>query len=161
MRGGGGGKDAISAPQQTERKATLLGSSASAGETESYEATGDIVADNGFRPWVDGFGFENYDLVGRYRTAENGVPIDASGEIIGDNFRFNNLRELNDYLAGNDSARECMVRFMSYYAYGATGWTDAGCTSDAITAEARSSNWSILSVLTAITHAPHFTTRVQ
>jgi hypothetical protein len=108
-----------------------------------------------------GYAFENYDLVGRHRSDENGVPIDASGEISGDGFRFNTLRELNGYLAGNDTVRECMVRFMSYFAYGATGWADDGCTRDAITAEARASNWSIRSVLTAITHAPHFTTRVQ
>jgi hypothetical protein len=54
-----------------------------------------------------------------------------------------------------------MVRFMSYFAYGATGWADDGCTHDAITTEAKGSNWSIRGVLTAITHAPHFTTRVQ
>ena len=30
-----------------------------------------------------------------------------------------------------------MVRFMSYFAYGATGWTDDGCTYDAISAEAQ------------------------
>ena len=54
-----------------------------------------------------------------------------------------------------------MVRFMSYFAYGAASWTDDGCTFDAITTEAKASNWSIRSVLTAITHAPHFTTRVQ
>ena len=28
-----------------------------------------------------GFGFENYDAVGAYRTEENGIPVDASGEI--------------------------------------------------------------------------------
>jgi len=108
-----------------------------------------------------GYAFENYDVVGRYRTEENGIPIDATGEITGDNFSFTNLRELNDHLASNDSVRDCMVRFMSYFAYGATGWADDGCTHDAITAEAKGANWSIRSVLTAITHAPHFTTRVQ
>ena len=108
-----------------------------------------------------GFGFENYDVVGRYRTSENGVPVDASGEIIGDNFKFNGLRELNDYLSSNDEVRQCMVRFMSYWAYGASSWADDGCTLDAIAGEAKASNWSIRSVLTAITHAPHFTTRVQ
>lgn len=29
-----------------------------------------------------GFGFENYDAIGAYRTVENGVPVDASGEIV-------------------------------------------------------------------------------
>jgi hypothetical protein len=108
-----------------------------------------------------GFAFENYDVVGKHRTQENGVPIDASGEITGDDFKFTGLRELNDYLSTNDNVRQCMVRFMSYFAYGATGWADDGCTLDAVTTEAKASNWSIRSVLTAITHAPHFTTRVQ
>ena len=108
-----------------------------------------------------GYAFENYDLVGRYRTQENGVTIDPSGVIHGRDFRFANLRELNDYLANSKDVRQCMVRFLSYFAYGAANWADDGCTHDAITAEAEKANWSIRSVLTAITHAPHFTTRVQ
>ncbi|HXU82998.1 MAG TPA: DUF1592 domain-containing protein [Polyangia bacterium] len=108
-----------------------------------------------------GFGFENYDVADRYRTTENGLPIDNSGYILGQEVPFNGLGELNDYLAKNDAVRECMVRFMSYYSYGATGWADDGCTIDAINNEAKGSNYSIRSVLTAITHAPHFTTRVQ
>jgi len=108
-----------------------------------------------------GFAFENYDVVGRYRTEENGIAVDPSGEIAGDGFTFKSLGELNSHLASNENVRDCMVRFMSYFAYGATGWADDGCTHDAITTEAKGSNWSIRGVLTAITHAPHFTTRVQ
>jgi hypothetical protein len=108
-----------------------------------------------------GYAFENYDLVGRYRTTENGVPVDTSGVINGRDVSFKGLAELTDYLSKDDGVRQCMVRFMSYFAYGASGWADDGCTSDAITAEASASNWSIRGVLTAITHAPHFTSRVQ
>ena len=108
-----------------------------------------------------GFGFENYDVVGRYRTTENGVPVDASGFIQGRDVKFTGLKELTDYLSTSEDVQQCMVRFMSYFAYGATGWTDDGCTEQAIMAEAKQSNWSIRSVLTAITRAPHFTTRVQ
>ena len=57
----------------------------------SYSPTGEIIVDNGFRPWVDGFGFENYgnnagpqnltadnmvDLFG-VRVCENGDPKDC------------------------------------------------------------------------------------
>jgi hypothetical protein len=108
-----------------------------------------------------GFGFENYDGVGRYRTSENGVPVDVSGEITGRSVRFNGLRELIDYLSAQDEVRQCLVRFMSYFAYGATGWNEDGCTHDAIAAEAEAASWSIRGVMTAITRAPHFTTRVQ
>jgi hypothetical protein len=108
-----------------------------------------------------GFGFEQYDVVGRFRTMENGVPVDASGEIVGSGLKFNGLKELVDHLAAKDEVRQCMVRFMSYSAYGATGWNDDGCTYEAVSNEAKSNNWSIRSVLIAITRAPHFTTRVQ
>ena len=109
-----------------------------------------------------GYGFEHYDVVGRYRDKENGVAIDASGVIKGDkDVTFNGLAELSDYLSNNDNVRQCMVRFMSYFAYGAASWNEDACTFDAISAEAKASQWSIRSVLTAITRAPHFTTRVQ
>jgi hypothetical protein len=108
-----------------------------------------------------GFGFENYDVVGRYRASENGVAVDPSGVIKGPGVAFKGLGELNEYLAGNPDVRQCLARFMSYFAYGATGWTEDGCTRDAIIGEAAAANWSIRGVLTAITHAPHFTTRVQ
>jgi hypothetical protein len=108
-----------------------------------------------------GYAFENYDFIGRYRTEENGIPVDTSGEILGRNFKFQTLRELNDYLASSEDVRQCMVRFMSYYAYGASGWADGGCTLNAISAEAKASSFTMRSVLTAITHAPHFTSRVQ
>jgi hypothetical protein len=108
-----------------------------------------------------GYTFENYDVAGRYRTTENGMPINSTGLIKGDNIEFKGFSELNDYLANSNDVRQCMVRFMAYFAYGAAGWTDDGCTIDAINSEAGKSNWTIRSVLTAITHAPHFTTRVQ
>ena len=57
--GGSSSKDTIEAKQVTRQK-SVLGDAASAGTTAGYEPTGDIVADSGFRPWVDGFGFENY-----------------------------------------------------------------------------------------------------
>lgn len=48
--GGGGAK----------KQEGLVGGAGSAGEATNYEPTGKIVADNGFRPDPNGFGFENY-----------------------------------------------------------------------------------------------------
>src|SRR5262249_24893760 len=39
---------------------SLLGAASSAGTIPSYVPTGRIVADDGFRPDINGFGFENY-----------------------------------------------------------------------------------------------------
>ncbi len=78
LGGCGGGDDGVAGaersdraegkPAITEQKALAVqesllgdgGSTASAGDEESYEPAGEIVADSGFRPWVDGFSFENY-----------------------------------------------------------------------------------------------------
>jgi hypothetical protein len=57
--GGGGGGSRIGAAPTVERSPGLLGGS-TAGAVRTYVPTGKIVADDGFRPWVDGFGFENY-----------------------------------------------------------------------------------------------------
>ena len=54
-----GGSSSITAPK-VAKKPGLIGGAASAGSVKSYKPTGKIVADDGFRPWVDGFGFENY-----------------------------------------------------------------------------------------------------
>jgi hypothetical protein len=59
-----------------------------------------------------GFAFENYDAIGRYRTSENGVPIDASDTY---NFasgprRFGNAIELSRLLADSPEAHDCYAR---------------------------------------------------
>ncbi len=71
--GGGGGKKTITAPPAPQRQASLLGDAQSAGQAEGYQPTGEVVADDGFRPWVDGFGFENYgnDAGPQNMTASN------------------------------------------------------------------------------------------
>jgi hypothetical protein len=49
-----------SSPGKVTRLVSLLGGQGSAGQAPSYVPTGQIVADSGFRPQVDGFDFENY-----------------------------------------------------------------------------------------------------
>lgn len=50
----------IGSAQKPKLQASLLGDSSSAGQTEGYEPTGELIADSGFRPEVNGFAFENY-----------------------------------------------------------------------------------------------------
>jgi hypothetical protein len=58
--GGGKSKPPIGKPGHFSAKAGLLGNAASAGTIKSYVPTGKIVADDGFRPTINGFAFENY-----------------------------------------------------------------------------------------------------
>jgi hypothetical protein len=111
-----------------------------------------------------GFGFENYDVVGRYRTTDAGQSVDASGKVVrppsGAEFTFTGIAPLATYLASSEDVKSCLVRYWSYYAYGTPGWTQDACTYNAIKQEAAASNYSLKSVLTGIVHAPRFTKRV-
>ncbi|HST24600.1 MAG TPA: hypothetical protein VLJ76_01285 [Gaiellaceae bacterium] len=64
VAGCGGSAHTIGSAPKTERQPGLLNgtgaANSSAGTVVSYKPTGSIVADDGFRPWVDGFAFENY-----------------------------------------------------------------------------------------------------
>ncbi|HTF97225.1 MAG TPA: DUF1592 domain-containing protein [Cellvibrio sp.] len=75
-----------------------------------------------------GFGFENYDAVGRYRTVEgNNIPADASGGISGlavmtesDSYNFADLRGLSGVLAtsGAEATSKCVTRQYQRFATG-------------------------------------------
>jgi hypothetical protein len=59
-----------------------------------------------------GFTLENFDAVGRFRDAENGKPIDASGAYqtkSGDVVRFHGVRELAGFLAESPEVHEAFV----------------------------------------------------
>jgi hypothetical protein len=54
-----------------------------------------------------GFGLENFDSVGTYRTSDNGQPIDASGSV--DGTSFNGLAEMSTVLRNQPVAGPCVV----------------------------------------------------
>jgi hypothetical protein len=78
---------------------------------------------SGCHRWMDpiGFGFEGYDAIGRYRTEENGVPVDDTGEIIdatGVEGTFEGAVELAEQLAGSAEVSDCAVRQWFRWAFG-------------------------------------------
>jgi hypothetical protein len=113
-----------------------------------------------------GFGFEAYDGFGRHRTTQNGTAIDPSNVIkqagtTGMDVSNADLTGMGQYLATSDDVKACSARYWAYFAYGDASWDEDGCTYDSIRTAAKAGNYSMKSVLTAIVHAPHFTTRVQ
>lgn len=80
-----------------------------------------------------GLGFENYDELGRYRTTENGLDIDASGRLVG-------LREtaiqgdfvgavgLSERLAESVQAQTCFVTQWYRYGMGRVEQTEDLCS---------------------------------
>ena len=63
-----------------------------------------------------GLPLENFDAIGKYRTTENGLPIDASGEVNGVPIR--NAREMGEAMAQSKPMAACMVRRFHAYAMG-------------------------------------------
>jgi hypothetical protein len=55
----GGSSDKFAQPSNVHKVGGIVGAQ-TAGSVQTYTPTGKIVADDGFRPWVNGFGFENY-----------------------------------------------------------------------------------------------------
>ena len=109
-----------------------------------------------------GDGFEHYDEWGRWRDQENGIPIDATGTVVGGgaggaDVAFDGVTELSSFLATNDAVKQCLVRYWAYFAYGSDSWPQDGCTYDSINGAA--GQYGLRDVLMAIIHAPHFTQR--
>jgi hypothetical protein len=68
-----------------------------------------------------GFGFENYDAIGRFRATENGLPIDAHGEVArfdGATRAFTGAVELANALAESAAVRQCTARQWFRFALG-------------------------------------------
>ncbi len=70
-----------------------------------------------------GFGLENYDGIGQFRTTENGKPVDASGAITGTldiDGKFTGGIELASKLATSLEAKQCLSVKAYRWAFGRT-----------------------------------------
>lgn len=67
-----------------------------------------------------GFGLENFDAVGRFREEENGVPIEASGDLLtsGGLVPFSGAQELSELLQEDPRLYACAVEKLFSFATG-------------------------------------------
>ncbi len=70
-----------------------------------------------------GFGFEHYDAIGNFRDVENGIAVDARGELAGIEDdeaagEFDGASELAARLAGSQDFHECVVHQWTTFALG-------------------------------------------
>ncbi len=87
-----------------------------------------------------GFGFENYDQFGRFRTEENGLPVDASGALNGLpetslNGPFSGPAELAQRISQSASARDCLATQWFRFAAGRAETAADRCSLTPIQAE--------------------------
>lgn len=107
-----------------------------------------------------GFSLENYDAVGLYRTTENGVMIDASGEVPDmPDGAVSGPIELAQKLAANEEVQNCFASKWLDFAYGQklhrTEPADQ-CTREQLAAAFRASGFNVKQLLVDLTQTDGF-----
>lgn len=104
-----------------------------------------------------GFGFENYDGIGTFRTTEVGKAIDASGEIWGTDVdgAFVGAAELSRKLAASPQVRTCLAQHWFNYALGRTKGDADACSMNAM-AQAFAESNNIRDLLQALVTSDAF-----
>ncbi len=109
-----------------------------------------------------GFGFEHYDAIGRYRTDDQGEPVDASGEIAGTRDAdgpFQGAVALAARLAKSEQVRRCVTKHWLEYALG-RGVSDAdACSEEAAYAAFAAADFKLVELLVAIAQSDAFRSR--
>lgn len=113
-----------------------------------------------------GFGFERFDAVGQWREQENGLPVDAAGDMndvegMGSETHaaFASLPELAAILAGSEAAHACFARQAYRFTMGYLEAPADLCGLDVIEGRFAASGYDIQELLVAIAGAPSFVLR--
>ncbi|HMJ54857.1 MAG TPA: DUF1592 domain-containing protein [Polyangiaceae bacterium] len=125
---------------------------------ERFAAHTSVPACAGCHTLMDpiGFGLENYDGLGRFRTMEEGLPVDSSGELTGAGSasgKFNGAVELAGRLAQSDEVRACVTSVWLRYALGRAA---DDCTLDSVKGEFASTNYDVRKLLMSVAKADAF-----
>jgi Protein of unknown function (DUF1592)/Protein of unknown function (DUF1588)/Protein of unknown function (DUF1587)/Protein of unknown function (DUF1595)/Protein of unknown function (DUF1585) len=110
-----------------------------------------------------GFGFENYDGIGQFRTVDQGQPIDATGTLTGTDVDgpFNNAIDLIKRLATSQQVSDCFATEWFRYAFGRGESTDDTCSLQSLKSAFTSNQFDIQELLVAVTQTDAFRYRPE
>jgi hypothetical protein len=105
-----------------------------------------------------GFGLEHFDAGGLWRETENGVAIDASGEIVTTDAAgtFDGGRELSLLLASSEDAKRCFVENWFIFAHGRAPTSADACTLESLEQAFADENENLSELLVALTQTDAF-----
>ena len=106
-----------------------------------------------------GFIFEHYDGVGQWRDEQNGMPIDALGEVVQTDDidgEYDGALEFASALAGSTQVQECVSSQWFRFAYNRTVTEEDSCSVEQLNDAFSSSNFNIRSLLVALTQTNAF-----
>lgn len=139
----------------------MIGSPDAGTTRERFAAHAANVQCSGCHQLMDpiGFGLEKYDATGAYRTMENGVKVDAKGEVIagGDlDGLFDGALELSGRLAGSRDVKRCLALQWFRFAFGRTETAADACSLTAAQDAFEKSGWNTRELMIAITQTEAF-----
>ncbi len=110
-----------------------------------------------------GFGFENYDGVGKWRAVDEGQPVDASGTLSSTDVDglFDGAVGLAAKLAQSREVSDCMVTEWFRYAFGRGETAADGCSLDSMRRAFAASNLDVRALLVAVTETDAFRYRPE
>jgi hypothetical protein len=106
-----------------------------------------------------GFGFEHYDGIGLWRDTDQGLPVDATGEVAGSqdiNGPFDGAIELAKKLGTSEEVRSCVVKQWFRYGHGRPVTQDDACTMNKLEATFAEANYDVRELLVALTQTDAF-----
>ncbi len=113
-----------------------------------------------------GFGFEHYDAVGNYRDLDNGLPVDASGDMndvegigTGTSAPFSTLAGLAQILTNSAAAPNCLVTQLYRFGRGAFEGDATRCAVQQARARFRDTGFDIREAMVALTQTSDFINR--
>lgn len=132
---------------------------------ERFKQHFDVDACRGCHLQMDyiGFGFEQYDAIGRYRAYEAGEPIDDTGtiydtDVAGD---FNGPIELVSKLAESEDVAACYALQWFRYANGRGNTTEDECTIDRLDEKFNAAKGNVKELLVLLTQTDAFLYRTN
>jgi len=111
-----------------------------------------------------GFGLEKYDPVGVYRPTENGLKVDARGEVIagGDlDGTFDGALELSNRLANSREVKHCLARQWFRFAFGRAETPGDACSLAQAQQAFELSGWNTRELMIALTQTEAFRRSVR
>ena len=108
-----------------------------------------------------GNGFESFDDIGRFRTTENSVRIDDSGELVGTDVDgpFKGPIELGKRLARSAQVQKCVTKQWFRYALGRIETDLDACTLDAVFQRFQKNEFRLPELLMALVESDSFRIR--
>ncbi len=105
-----------------------------------------------------GLGFEHYDALGQWRDVENGLPIDATGDVVGSDVAgpFDGAVALAQKLAQSQQVKDCLVQTWFRFAHGRAVTEADQASLSVLNAAFAANQFKISELMVAVTQTPAF-----